>query len=201
MVIERRVGSRSQLELAVPFNVRRALGRWHRGLGDVAIGFKHVLADNPPAGFIVSAGSDVTFPTGKETEGLGNRLTVVEPFGSYSQALPGHTFVHLQLGFEMPINVGTANDEIYWRGAAGKSFIQGAWGRTWSPLVEVLGNREAESRYPGRTTASAARRPESCSGARKRTPLAPRASPAARCASSFEGSRHHRPSGGSASRP
>jgi hypothetical protein len=144
VVYERRVGPRSQFELAVPFNLHRAFGRWQRGLGDVAIGFKHVVLHNLRRGSIFSAGSDMTFPTGKETEGLGRRLTVFEPFGTYSQMLPADGFVHVQLGLEAPLNIATANDEIYWRAALGKTFVEGEWGRTWSPMVEVLADRELE---------------------------------------------------------
>jgi len=143
-VFERRIGPRSQIELAVPFNVHRAFGAWQRGLGDVAIGFKHVLVHSRARGAIASAATELTFPTGKEMLGLGHRLTVLEPHGTYSQVLPGDSFIHVQLGLEAPLNL-PANNEVYWRVAGGKTFMQGQWGRTWSPMVELLAVRELES--------------------------------------------------------
>ena len=140
-VYERRIGPRSQIEFTVPFNVHQAFGAWQRGLGDVAAGFKQVLLARATTGSIVSAGVEMTFPTGKEDLGLGRRLIVFEPFAVYSQRLPGNAFVHAQVGLEKPLNLSVKR-EIFWRVAAGKTFVQGPWGRTWSPIVELLAVRE-----------------------------------------------------------
>lgn len=140
-VYEHRIGARSQYEVIVPFNVVHGPGRWSRGIGDIALAFKRVVFDSPSRGSILSAGSEMIFPTGKETEFLGNRLTIFEPFGTFSQTLPHQAFLHLHAGFELPLNVQTAN-EFFWRAAVGKTFTQGRWGRAWSPIVEVLGVRE-----------------------------------------------------------
>lgn len=147
-VYEHRLGARSQYEVVVPFNLQYVSGRWNRGLGDIALGFKHVVFDSLGRGAILSAGSEVTFPTGKEAEGLGRRLTVFEPFGTFGQILSHDAFLHLQAGFEFPLNVDTADNEFYWRAAVGKTFTRGRWGRTWSPMVEVLGARELASDEP-----------------------------------------------------
>jgi len=141
-VYEHRIGARAQYELTVPFNVARAAGTSNRGLGDIAFAFKHTVFNSPRLGSLFAAGGEVTFPTGKEQEFLGNRLTMVEPFGTFSQMLPHESFVHAHAGFEIPLNISTANNELFWRVAAGKTFAQGRWGRAWSPMVEVLGDRE-----------------------------------------------------------
>ena len=140
-VYERRIGPRSQVELAVPFNVTQAFGAWQRGLGDVTAGFKQVLVHSTRKGAILSAGVDMTFPTGKEALGLGHRLRVFEPFAVYSQRLPANIFVHAQVGVEKPLNLAVKR-EVFWRMAAGKTFVHGPWGRTWSPIVELLAVRE-----------------------------------------------------------
>jgi hypothetical protein len=140
-VLGRRVGPRSQIELAVPFNLNRAFGAWQRGLGDVAIGFKHAFLHSRPRGAIVSGAVELTLPTGNEMRGLGDRLTVLEPYGTYSQMLAADTFVHLQAGLETPLNL-PVNKELYWRAAGGKTFVQGQRGRTWTPMVELAGRRE-----------------------------------------------------------
>jgi mono/diheme cytochrome c family protein len=149
-VYEHRIGARSQYQIVVPFNLRHVPGRWNRGLGDIAVALKRVVFDSPGHGLIFSAGSQVTFPTGKEAEGLGRRLTIFEPFGTFSQMLPHQSFLHLHAGMEFPLNIRTANDDVYWRAAVGKTFTQARWGRAWSPMVEVLGFRELESGEPAR---------------------------------------------------
>jgi len=143
-VYERRLGARMQYEVVVPFNVVQFPGGWNRGLGDVELGAKRVVFDNPRSGTIASAGFEATFPTGKETEGLGNRLTVVEPFGTVTQMLPRQFFIHGQVGMEFPVNVDAALNEVFWRAAGGRTFVQGGSGRAWSPMVELVARREIE---------------------------------------------------------
>jgi hypothetical protein len=146
---ERRLGARSEIELEVPFNVHDAFGRWQRGLGDIEVGVSHVVLHRPRAGAIVAAGAAMTFPTGKETLGLGNRLTVFEPAALYSQVLPADAFLHAQFGADVPLNL-PASDEIYWRAAVGKTLTEGRWGRAWSPMIELLAMRELEFAAPVR---------------------------------------------------
>jgi len=124
---EHRLGPRSQYEIVVPFSVVQWPGGWNHGLGDIAVAFKHVVFDSSARGSIVSAGSEFTFPTGKETEGLGNRLAIFEPFGSFSQVLPSNVFVHAQAGIGFPLNIESATKEVFWRAAAGKTFTQPRW--------------------------------------------------------------------------
>jgi len=141
---ERRLGPRSQYEVTVPLNAAKFPGGWNKGLGDVGFGLKHVVYHSAGRGSIASGGIEVTLPTGKETEGLGNRLLVVEPFGAFSQILPGNAFLHAQAGIALPVNVQAALNEVFWRAAVGKTLIEPRWGRAWSPIVEVLGFREME---------------------------------------------------------
>ena len=141
---ERRLGPRSQYDIVVPLNVVKWPGGWNGGLGDISVGFKHVVFHSATHGSIVSGAVDATFPTGKETEGLGNRLLVVEPFGTFSQILPHNGFLHAQAGMKAPLNLDAALNEVFWRAAAGKTFTEARWGRAWSPMIEVLGSRELE---------------------------------------------------------
>jgi mono/diheme cytochrome c family protein len=141
---EHRIGARGQYEVIVPFELQRPDGSvWNRGLGDIAAAYKHVLFASRPRGSIVSAGAEITFPTGKEVEGLGGGQTIAEPFVTMSQMLPRDAFLHLHGGAELPLKNDAAN-EAFFRTAIGKSFAQNRWGRTWSPIVELLGARELE---------------------------------------------------------
>jgi hypothetical protein len=139
---EHRVGARGQYEVAVPFELQSSAGDWSRGLGDVAVAYKHVLFDSRARGSILSAGLEAVFPTGKESAGLGAGVTRFEPFASYGQLLPRDAFFHVQTGFEGSTNHGRADDEAFVRGAFGQSFAQANGGRVWTPMIELVGARE-----------------------------------------------------------
>lgn len=141
---ERRLGPRSQFEVTVPFNVVKWPGGWNHGLGDIDLGFKQVVFHSARRGSIASGGLDITFPTGKETDGLGGRLLKAEPFMAMSQALPFNGFLHAQVGIEWPLNNEAALNEVFWRAAAGKTFTEPRGGRAWSPMIEVLAWRDLE---------------------------------------------------------
>jgi hypothetical protein len=143
---EKRLGARSQYEVAVPFAVRQSgTGAWERGLGDVALAIKHVLAHSLQRGSIVSVTGEVVLPTGKETQGLGKGVTVFEPFVTFGQLLPSNGFLHVQVGAELPADAEKAGREAFWRAAIGRTFEHGRFGRAWSPMLEILGARELET--------------------------------------------------------
>jgi mono/diheme cytochrome c family protein len=145
LLYERRIGARSQFEVVVPLLVQEGAGSdWDRGLGDVALAVKHVAYHSLDRGHILSVVGEVVLPTGKESEGLGSGVTVFEPFVAFGQILPANTFVHAQAGFELPFDTDRKQREAFWRGAVGKTFTQGRFGRAWSPMLEVLGARELE---------------------------------------------------------
>ena len=140
---ERRLGRRSQLEIAVPLEaVEPSAGDWRYGLGDVAFAVKHAFYHDLDRGSILGAGAEVIFPTGNEADGLGGGYAIGEPFVLFGQMLPGDGFVQAHVGMELPLNREAKPNEAYWRIAAGKSFVQHRWERTWTPMVELLGNRE-----------------------------------------------------------
>jgi mono/diheme cytochrome c family protein len=137
---ERRLGARSQWEVVVPL----AAGQPGSGLGDIALALKHVVVHSLARGSILSAAAEVKLPTGREADGRGGGTTIFEPFVAFGQILPADGFLQLQSGVEIPARSGGAK-EAFWRAAIGRSFIAGGYGRTWSPMVEVLGARELES--------------------------------------------------------
>lgn len=142
---ERRLGRRGQYEILVPFDLQQGVaGRWSRGLGDIAAAYKHVLFDSLARGSIFSAGGEMKFPTGKESEGLGGGVMVLEPFVTLSQVLPSDGFVHLHAGLELPSDTDRAPKETFWRAAVGKTYMEANWGRSWSPMVELLGARQSD---------------------------------------------------------
>ena len=145
VLYEKRFGSRNQLEVAVPLALKDSTAGWSRGLGDVKVALKRVLHHSRAAGNILSAAAEVVLPTGKESLGLGKGVTIFEPFLTAGQILPRNSFVHAQVGAEIPMDRDLAAPEAFWRGAIGTTFEQGRFGRAWSPMIEVLGARELES--------------------------------------------------------
>jgi len=138
-LFEQRLGRRAQYEINVPLGFHRDVaGAWNRGIGDINLAMKYALYDDLARGLIVSAGGEVTLPTGSESRGLGRGVTIFEGFGMVGQALPGAAFVQVHAGFEVPANQDVASKEGYWRTAVGRTFTAAKWGRAWSPMVEVL---------------------------------------------------------------
>jgi hypothetical protein len=142
---ERRFGKRSQFEVVVPVLVQEQGSRgWQRGLGDVAAAVKHALHHDLDRGRIFSVTGEVVLPTGKERDGLGRGTTVFEPFVAFGQLLPRDSFLQAQAGFELPANTDRASREAFWRAAVGRTWTEGRFGRSWSPMVELLGARDLE---------------------------------------------------------
>ena len=147
LVWEQRFGARSQIEVLVPFGVRQRGGteadsdEWIGGMGDLTLGVKHALFHSRERGSILSLGAEVKLPTGKEDDGFGNGYAVWEAFASWGQILPAESFLQFQGVFEAPANSDAPNEAVL-RGGLGRTFTHGAWGRAWSPMVEVQAKRE-----------------------------------------------------------
>lgn len=142
LVYEKRFGARGQLELSVPFEWTDGGADLEAGLGDIAVGWKQTLVASLASGSILSVGGEVILPTGDEERGLGKGTTVLEPFVLFGQILPGDSFFQAHVFAEFPLEDGF-EDELGWRGALGRTFAaDDGFGRTWTPMIEVLGARE-----------------------------------------------------------
>lgn len=148
LVFEKRLGRRGQVEVVVPFGAverprtRTDAGGWGGGLGDLALGYKHVLAGFPSSGTIVSVLGEVVLPTGRKDLAMGGGRFLFEPALLLGQPLGPAGFVHFQGGAEVPL-VEDGTPEVFWRLAYGYPFSQGPFGRSWTPMVEMLGWIEA----------------------------------------------------------
>ena len=142
LLYERRIGRVSQVEIKIPVGVRESspAGDWNGGLGDVSVGFKRAMFHSLQSGSIFSLGGEVKIPTGDEEKGFGKGTTIIEPFLTFGQILPGNMFLHAQGVVELSTQPSVAEHEVVWRAVLGWSWSQGRWGRTWSPMVEVLGD-------------------------------------------------------------
>jgi hypothetical protein len=153
LIYEQRLGSRSMIEVAVPFgflnlanasagmSVTAPVG-WTAGIGDLGAAFKHAVAHSARTGTIVSFGLDVSVPTGRADRGLGAGVTIVGPFVRCGQLLPAGGFVQAHGGADLPSDFDAANPEIFWRALLGWSLVPSRFGRMYSPMLEVLGARE-----------------------------------------------------------
>ena len=147
IVYEQRLGARNQFEVKAPFGWQRTTAGdgtpdWTSNLGDIALGVKHVLYHSFERGSILSAGAEIIMPTGDEAQGFGSGTFIFEPFFSFGQVLPADFFLHAQAGAELPFQTEKAEGEGYFKLALGRSFDSGRWGRSWSPIVELLAVRE-----------------------------------------------------------
>ncbi len=147
LVYERRYGVRNQLEVTVPFTFQRpGAAAWFGGVGDLSVGMKRMLAASLRKGAILSVSGEVNLPTGNVARGMGKGVTVLEGFASYGQLLPKDFFLQFQSGLEVPTHTDKAPKAVYWRTVAGKSFAQDqGHGRLWSPMVELLADRDLET--------------------------------------------------------
>lgn len=144
-VYERRIGTRSQMELKVPISLaEHPAGDWRFGAGDVGLGLKHTLAHNLDRGYILSAAAELVMPTGDESAGAGKGVAIFEPFVSYGQILPRDSFVQAQFGLEFPSDQEKAEREAFWRLVAGRTWTSGPHGRAWTPMLELVAARALE---------------------------------------------------------
>ena len=150
VVYEQRFGARNQVEIVVPFGFReREAGGWSGGqLGDIALSAKRAVYHSVRSGTIVSLAGEAILPTGDEATGFGSGTVIFEPYVAVGQVLPASAFFQFQGAVGLPLDRDQANEEAVWRGVLGTSLSQGRWGRTWSPMVEVLGSRELVADAP-----------------------------------------------------
>ncbi|MCS7315041.1 MAG: cytochrome c [Bryobacterales bacterium] len=146
-VYEKRVSARNQVEISLPFRfLNPATGRWRGGVGDLALGYKRVIAHSLNTGSILSASVEAVLPTGDPARGFGGGVTVFEPFLAWGQLFPSEGFLQVQAGFELPTRTRDAPRAAFWRAALGRGFFQqGGDGRYWAPMVEFLADREFET--------------------------------------------------------
>ena len=148
LVLERRVGSSGQIEAALPYMYTKeaAADSWMHGFGDASIGYKHKVFHSNEAGSIMSVAGEIIAPTGDVSKGTGGETPVFETFVAFDQALPRDISFQFRTGFELPFHTDIAPKAWYAHTAIGQSFSAGGGlGRTWTPMVEFIVDRDFES--------------------------------------------------------
>lgn len=142
-IYSRRFGSRSSVELTVPYvNLDTGSpGHWQQGVGDIAVAFKRQLGFNAARGYIVSAAAELGLPTGNKDNGIGAGHATLETFLAAGKELPREFFVQGRAIYAMPLD--GSEREAALQVALGRSMPLGGTltGRLFTPMVEVLGAR------------------------------------------------------------
>jgi hypothetical protein len=115
LVVEKRIGPRGQVEVALPAGAVDPEGEpSRRGIGDLGLAYKHVLLAAPRWASIVSAGVALDLPTGSRHHALGAGTAVVAP-----QLLSGHRVGRLvlqtQARAELPGDTARAPRQMLYR--------------------------------------------------------------------------------------
>jgi mono/diheme cytochrome c family protein len=147
-VVARRISDRHQLEASIPLEVKQVSSQsadgqtslnWGGGAGDIAVAWKSVLWFSRRTGSIASVTLDVLFPTGDEKDEVGDGILAFEPAVAIGQIIPRVGFIQLQGGAELSTNPSRRKHGLFWRGAIGRTFRSGGFGRAFSPMLEILG--------------------------------------------------------------
>jgi hypothetical protein len=76
---------------------------------------------------------------------MGSGTWIAEPFLAFGKTLPADAFFQFIAEAEFPANSARAERESAVALAFGKTWIQGEWGRSWTPMLELVAERELES--------------------------------------------------------
>jgi mono/diheme cytochrome c family protein len=147
-IYEKRFGPRSQVEVVVPFGVAQdekedGSRPWVAGLGDIALALKQMLVGNVKTGSVMSLITELVLPTGRTRGDIGEGKVKIEPSFVFGQILGPAGFLQMQAGLEIPAE-SKPSVEALWGVVYGYSFTQGRFGRSWTPMVEVLGKSDLE---------------------------------------------------------
>ena len=146
LVYEHRIKQRSQYEVTIPLEFQQgATGEsWNRGLGDVEFALRRSFVASLDHAFIFAAGGAVTLPTGKEETGLGEGVTVWEPFAMFAKGIGANGFVQMHGGYMATSDRRKVENSMYLHQAWGYTYAQDhGFGRAWTPMAEVLWSRES----------------------------------------------------------
>jgi hypothetical protein len=136
-VFERRFGRRGMWEVTLPVSSHDRAGFSRRqGIGDVELAAKYVLATSSTRPLILSAGLEVSLPTGSEVRALGAGTPIFEPFLSWG-AMAGGFYLQGQTTVELPSDSERAEREFVYRLYAGRDASMAP--NTWTLGVELTG--------------------------------------------------------------
>lgn len=135
---ENRLGKRFQYELVVPLRAQAGPGE-ARGIGDIELETKQVLAFSHSQLSILSAGLSAVLPTGSRDKGLGSGSVRLQPYAAFGKGFGrGRTFLQARAGVEFPTRSDKGDTEILYAAALSHSF--GPSRRAFVPALEWTGS-------------------------------------------------------------
>ncbi len=135
-IYERRLGRRSMVEIEVPLVATNSLIQWTRGIGDVAVAFKHAIYDRGDAPRIVSLGLETVLPSGDRFKDHGSGTAIFEPFVTAGATLRAW-YLQTELKLELPVDRLRADRAFVYNAYVGRD--TGAAPDTWTIGVELNG--------------------------------------------------------------
>lgn len=139
-VYEQRFGPRSQWEVAIPYEWNRREDGGGGRLGELEFSVKHAVYHSAESGSIVSVSGDLHLPAGSAPESAEPRGASAAAFAHFGQLVGQDSFLQAQAGARVPMHSG-GSARVYGRLVWGRGFASGVWGRSWTPMVELLTDR------------------------------------------------------------
>ena len=155
-VYEQTLGRLDQLEIAIPFGWVPGSRGLTGGLGDIAVGDKHVLyshLDMPAEasvaqahGSILSLQGEIILATGDAKRGLGAGEPALNVFAMYDVLRPHNLFLQLQPGITVPRHADGGPKNVYLRSAVGTTLARdNGYGQQFSPAFELIVSRDLDA--------------------------------------------------------
>lgn len=110
MVYEKRMGRKGQWEVAVPFASESGPAST-RGIGDIEVSVKYVLAHRPASQLIVSGGLETALPTGESEIGIGNGTWKLAPFLAAGKGFDAF-YLQSSVKYEAPLQSDEGESEL-----------------------------------------------------------------------------------------
>jgi mono/diheme cytochrome c family protein len=156
VIYGQRFGAKNQFEIILPFHSMKnndpqnlqSLSSYAVCLGDAAIGLKRLLHHNLVSGSIFSASAELIMPTGNANSIAGKESFFVEPFLTWGQSLPADFFLQSQAGAKIPFDSEKYKTDVFFRLAMGRTLEPKLWGRTFTPMMELMAARHLYSGEP-----------------------------------------------------
>ncbi len=110
MVYEKRFGRRGHWEIAVPF-ANESGPPSARGIGDVELSVKYVIARHQAALFIFSGGLETALPTGDSEIGVGSGTWKLSPYLTAGKGFEAF-YIQSSVKYETPLESGAGESEL-----------------------------------------------------------------------------------------
>jgi mono/diheme cytochrome c family protein len=142
VIYENRLGSRFQYELELPLRLSTEVPGEATGAGDLVVAGTHVLGFSLRRREILSAGLELTLPTGSESKHLSSGTFVATPYLAYGRGFR-RTLVQARSGISVASDADAVPSSL--RYAFAVSQVLGPARTSFTPAIEWTGDLELDS--------------------------------------------------------